>query len=534
MRELLTALQTDPTVRPRRMLAGVGALALVALALVGVKRAATPRSTTCRGGESRWAGVWEADGAPSPRKDAIRRAFDASGRGYAASAFANVSRLLDDYVRRWQAAYVDACEATAVRAEQSAEVLDLRMSCLRERVATASALSEVFARADGTVVENAVSAAGALPSLDRCADVKALKTVVKPPEDPATRKRVEALGVEVARITAERTAGHCPVAKQLAESLLPRAREVGYEPLLADALVTSAMLIESCVDTPVAFSWFRESFAASLASGYDENAARVAMMLAGYLPDRAGQTAEGRQWFDYARALMKRVGPKPTLEIWIHDADLGISLAEGKPGAAVEASRQGVEGRLKALGPDHPEMPVAYNNYGNALHADARDADSLAAFGEGRSAAMRLFGASHPVVAMISSNEGEVLNALGRYKDASADFRRALGIWATTGGVPYMQAFGLTGLGIALVGEGHPADAVAPLEEALATRVKVPGDKEHLAETRFALARALWPRDRARAATLGRQARDDLAHAETHSIRGLEDAVKAWLAAHAA
>ena len=69
--------------------------------------------------------------------------------------------------------YTDACEATHVRGEQSAEVLDLRMACLNERLGNARALSDVFATADGKVVENAVSAAAALPSLDRCADVAA-------------------------------------------------------------------------------------------------------------------------------------------------------------------------------------------------------------------------------------------------------------------------------------------------------------------------------------------------------------------------
>src|SRR5204862_7915843 len=123
----------------------------------------------CHGGGERWAGVWEAGGAASARKDAIHQAFAATGLSYAEPAFTSVSRALDEYARRWVSMYTDACEATHVRGEQSAEVLDLRMGCLQGRLGGVAALSEILARADGTVVQNAVSAAGALPPLDRCA-----------------------------------------------------------------------------------------------------------------------------------------------------------------------------------------------------------------------------------------------------------------------------------------------------------------------------------------------------------------------------
>ena len=83
--------------------------------------------------------------------------------------------------------YEEACEATQIHGEQSAEVLDLRMSCLQERLGGLRALTDVFSEANGDVVENAVSAANALGSLDRCADVPLLRSVVRPPEDPATR-----------------------------------------------------------------------------------------------------------------------------------------------------------------------------------------------------------------------------------------------------------------------------------------------------------------------------------------------------------
>jgi eukaryotic-like serine/threonine-protein kinase len=69
-------------------------------------------------------------GGAAARKDQIR----ASGKSYAEQSFAGASRFLDEYVGKWLGMYQETCEATHVRGEQSAEVLDLRMSCLQERL----------------------------------------------------------------------------------------------------------------------------------------------------------------------------------------------------------------------------------------------------------------------------------------------------------------------------------------------------------------------------------------------------------------
>ena len=65
----------------------------------------------------------------------------------------------------------------------------------------------MFSEATGEVVENAVSASNALASLDRCADVPVLRAVVKPPEDVATRAKVEDLRNRVAELKAKFDAG---------------------------------------------------------------------------------------------------------------------------------------------------------------------------------------------------------------------------------------------------------------------------------------------------------------------------------------
>src|SRR5262249_17292967 len=118
----------------------VAAVALLAIGAQVGRGALRPRP--CAGGPARLAGAWgPADVA------AARRAFLASGKASTASAFEAVRARLDDHARRWQEAYTDACEATQVRGEQSAEVLDLRMACLDDDLSAMSALARVLSGA---------------------------------------------------------------------------------------------------------------------------------------------------------------------------------------------------------------------------------------------------------------------------------------------------------------------------------------------------------------------------------------------------
>src|SRR5204863_5624913 len=111
MSALLTALETDPTVRWRRLGGGLAVSAALVVGLVAARRFTNTQHALCRGGGDRWAGVWEAGGEASARKDAVHRAFVATGRGYAERAFSSASRALDAYVGKWVAMYTDACEA---------------------------------------------------------------------------------------------------------------------------------------------------------------------------------------------------------------------------------------------------------------------------------------------------------------------------------------------------------------------------------------------------------------------------------------
>ena len=509
--DLITVFANDPAKRTKMWMIA-GTTLGVMLAAVGVAhRMGAGQHALCTGAGARLGGIWEPGSGTSERKAAVHRAFASSGKSYAEQAFTGAARLLDQYVTRWTTMYTDACEATQVRGEQSAEVLDLRMACLNDRLGNARALSDVFATADGTVVENAVSAAAALPPLDHCADVPLLRAVVKPPENPATRKRVDELRGSLADLIALRDSGQCARAMPRAGALISDVRAVGYQPLLAETLYESAQLGSSCGDIAETLQRLRDAHSAATASRNDEVAAQASALIPSFAMNRLGQVGVAREWLGVARGAVARLGRETLADAMLAQAEGMLAVSEGAFGRALTAAEHSIAVTRRLLGPDDPLTIQWVANKGNWQVTAGRLDEALQTDIQARTHFERVLGSEHPRVALVSNNEGEALNLLGRYPEAEVAYQRAVKLDRQSGVDADVLAWGLTGLGRALLGQKRPGAAVAPLEEALAIRIEKHAPPAQLAETRFALARALWSRaaDRGRAVTLAVSARAD-------------------------
>jgi serine/threonine protein kinase/tetratricopeptide (TPR) repeat protein len=533
MEGLLAALEADPSARRRnRLLVGALVAAVAGLAVTAHHLGGRSNNENmCAAGGSRLAGVWEP--APgSPRRTAIRRAMLATGAPDAERAFAGAGRFLDRYATDWRKMYREACEATHVRGEQSAEVLDLRMSCLRERLGNMQALTDLLASADASMVGNAVQAASALPSLERCADVKSLRAIVPPPDDPKKRHHVEELRGELARFTALKDTGQCDAAEKTSSELITRVRETAYTPLLAQTLDAASKLGDVCGDPVISVDRAREAYYAAIESRDDRTAADAAVVVAGLAADRLGQVRTARDWVGIGRATVRRIGKDPLLESTVLVAE-GTTLAvEGKHREALAEYQRAVELQKAILGPDHPITLASIGNVGNEMVAAGDFAEGLEVTTQALKGLERVFGGHDAWVAMSNTNRCEALNRLSRYTEAREACQRAVDISRLAKTDPFMLAYGLVGLGIACLGDGHPADARPVLEEAFRIRSEKHADAEHIGEVRFALARALWfERDeRARALSLARDAKADYASLAGHQPEKAE--IDAWLGGH--
>jgi tRNA A-37 threonylcarbamoyl transferase component Bud32/tetratricopeptide (TPR) repeat protein len=509
--DLLTALSNNPAKRTRSWMITATALAVTVSAVGVAHRMGTGQRAICTGGGARLAGIWEPGSGASERKAAIHRAFTATGRSYAEQAFTGAARLLDQYVARWTGMYTDACQATNIRGEQSAEVLDLRMACLNEHLGNARALSDVFAAADAKVVENAVSAAAALPSLDRCADVAQLRAVVKPPGDAATRERVTALRGVLADLIALRDSGQCARATTKAGALISDVRAVGYQPLLAETLYESAQLGSSCGDIAETLQRLREAHTAATGSHNDAVAAQASSLIPSFAMNRLGQVLVAREWLAVARGDVERLGRETLAHAMLAQAEGMLAVSEGDFARALEAADHSIAVTRRLLGPDDPLTIQWESNKGDWQETAGRLEEALQTDIQARTHFERVLGSEHPRVALVSNNEGEVLNLLGRHAEAEVAYDRAVMLDRQSGVDADVLAWALTGLGRARLGQKRATAAVAPLEEALAIRLEKKAPPAQLAETRFALAQALWsgPADQRRALALGASARSD-------------------------
>ena len=527
MAALLAELGRDPAAKRRWWIGGSVAGLLVATAAFGAHRLSAGRRTICAGGPGHSDAIWSA----GPR-EAVRRAFAASGNPRAAQAFATAGGLLDQYVQSWNGMYKEACEATQVRGEQSAAVLDLRMGCLDERLTSVRAVVSVFAGASSGVVDNAVATASGIPRLDRCADVTMLRAVMRPPDDKATRTRVAAVREEIARVGALGTAGQCDRAVTLGYQVVGEARNVGYLPIEAEALYALGSGAW-CMDPVKQSQVLQEAILAAEASQHDEIAIRASAIIQG------ADVESSRYWLRQAEAILSRfAGRHPILEAWIALRKANLAAGEGDYEEALRESQRALTLKIAALGSIHIDTAISEEEVANHLHDLGRDAEAEPVVRRAVDLFVRLLGGDNAQVAMALTNQSEILTGLGKFEAAHVAIDRALAIWNRRAESPLFLSYSLLDLGRLQLAEGRPREARATLERSLDLfgngGVGTLGSAVAKAEVELALARALWelPGKRRRAVAQARGARAVLVAAKVPPRKTAE--LDAWLAAHPA
>jgi len=509
MEALIAALARDPSRQRRRWVGGV-AMGVGLIAAFAAVRAPRTAESLCHGGPARFARVWEPDegaAAKTTRRSATRAAFLKTGVDTASDTWDRTARLLDRYRGDWLRMYGNACEATHLRGEQSADVLDLRMACLDERLGRVKALTDVFLDANPTVLENAVTATSALPSLDRCADVKLLRAVMPPPDDPAVRGRLESLRHDLARAKALNDSGQCAAALEVRRKLLADAETIAYPPLLADSL-TATIRRPGCMGHEDEIRSFRRAALLAMASHHEEAAAEAAMYLAHVHAERTPDVARARDWMDVASAIMQGIhGDHPLLETWRLKSLAVVFNKEGDIDQALSTIARGLTLVEKAQGIEHLDYASGLTVLGTILQDDKRFQEALDVYKRAADIFAKVGGRDHPLVALATVDTAETLNQLHRYAEAHPAAEEALRIWRRSRSSTFYQGYTLMTLGEALMGEGRPREAAARQEEALALLQSDPTPFQHAARFQLARALAASPETRPRALALAREAK---------------------------
>jgi tetratricopeptide (TPR) repeat protein len=258
---------------------------------------------------------------------------------------------------------------------------------------------------------------------------------------------------------------------------------------------------------------------------------------------------------------------------------VGQSLwALGRADEGLVAMRRTLAIREAAFQPGTPQVAMAHSNVAELLRSAGRPDEALLEVDEALTDAGADSVEPTANIGLIRAVRGSVLFDLGRLDEADAELRLALTVITAALGeddsqaalchnelgrallakkrigearVEFQKAFdieravrtsghvnlayGLHGLGACALAERAPARALAPLEQALALRESREGDPLELAETRFALARAIWDAggDRSRAVALAAAAAEALATRGPAGAALARD-IEAWRATHRA
>jgi serine/threonine protein kinase len=528
MDHLIRALVKGRTARRRRA-AGIAAGVAVLLVALGGWRVARGGRIKCAVPESRLENAWS--GHDDARREKIRRVFAASGRPTAETSWQRVSKALDEYVNQWSGMYVETCEATHVRGEQSGEVLDLRMACLSDNLDQVRALTNVFVSADGATIGRAVAATHDLTPIARCADVGLLKSAVALPRDQRTLETVRELRSSLREAQALRDVANFREAAARAVDLRPRVEAAHYQPLLAELLELIGSTGAQSGDFDYAERTSQQALFIAEAARDDVTAARATTNLIYLAGVRQNREREAETWMQLSESILDRLGPGyDRVRAWALNNFASVLQANGNHARAEATMRQAVALKEKVLGMDHPDVAISVHALANILDEVGRYQEALETVDRAIQILSTNGDPDSDLYAFAQNTRGEVLAALGRGSDAEAAQSLALRIFRTYPDPWERVSFPLQGIGHARLVRGSPATAIPVLEEALRIRERERANEYLIAETRFSLARALWEsgRDRKRGMSLAQQARKTFG---SHVFPRREQAVVRWLAA---
>jgi len=563
MRALLAALAADPAARQRRFaLAGLGLSALAAAGLL--LSTLRPDEEVCRGAERKLDGIWDPD-----VREQIRTAFTSSSRPYAADALTSTLQMLDAHTGTFVRLHRDACEATAIRKEQSQEMLDRQVACLERRLKDVRALTRLLAAADDDTVTQAVTATAALPSFEPCADRQAL---MASPGDPPTGALAEQLAVVQDQLAAGRQQvrlARYEEALVSATGALALARESGHLATIAESLVVFGTAQVHMGDRTTAERTLRDAAWTADEAGDDITRAEASghlIWVLGATPERAPEVADLAEG---ATRMLRRAGGDPLIEAALHN-NVGVAARRrGDAAHAVTEHEHALALRRQHLATDDPAIADSLLNLGSSL-ADADRFDAAEkALAEAEQIVRARYGDRHPRVAtalhthgIVSYRRGdygsaadlltaatkireaalpkgnpdlagsrhdlgEALLAAGRHEAALAEFTIAVTMREAAGANKSTLANSLGGQGRTELELGRPDAARVSLARAVDLLRDSP-DPIARAELEFAYAKALLDAEPARALALARGARDAYAAAKNTSKR---EVIDLWLAA---
>ena len=482
MPALLAALEADPGHRRRQLVVGLTAAAAFVGAIAwGLTRTPEPVEAPpkCQGAATALAEVW----TPA-RATALADRYAGLEQAWAGNVGAEVGRQLDAWTRRWAEGRTGACEATELRGEQSAALMDLRMACYDRKLDELAPTVELLTTGDPATLAKGVELVASLPDLELCADAESLRAAVPPPQDADARAEVAAIRTVLAESRALAKAGQPKPALALVEPLVARAEATAYPPVVAEVSYRRGALLIATGDIDAGRTALEAASMAAIATRDDDLAGSALEELISQVGYTDGDYEGGLRWARLAQALLDR-SPAPSQRRRAKLAE-NLGMVEFQAGH-FEVAREQIGVALALLaeldGPDHPSRANPLNVLGATYlrSGDYRKAGEL--FERSLAITERAYGPTHPQVAFPLNNLALVHERLAEFDEAAAAFERVLVILEAGHGEAHPNV-GLTRMNLGgillLAGRLEPAGvelarAVEILEAALGAEHQIIG-----------------------------------------------------------
>ena len=417
----LAELQVDPFANRKRALVGGGLVALAggAFALSMVMRSSGP--APCTGIEQQLAGVWDVS-----VKKQVHDGFLATKRPHAAAAFESLDRALDGYTAAWAKTAIESCRATRVAKNQTDDVLSLRQTCLDQRRDELGALTKLLADPGVSLVEKADKVVFELEPIETCNNVALLRAPGRPP--PELKAKLAEVHKVLADAKAQVIAGRYFPAMVSSQKSLDQARAIGYEPVIAEALVVRGIALTSTGNFQDGATTQMEAAWSAIAANRDDIATSAALAAAMMVSDAFGKPGEGKIWAHLAAVYAKRAGLDHVLEGRIATVNGVIAAQSGDNATAIAEHEKAYEAAIRREGRDSPAL------WSDELMLATTEVKALAYqraaahFEHAMALRAKIVGADHLDVALILSNIGICYRHLGQFDKARAAYEKTIAV----------------------------------------------------------------------------------------------------------
>ncbi len=507
MRELLSALQADPSLARRRWAFSglVATLLVAALALtVSLPRL---RARDCEARTEKLAEAWGPE-----RRAAAQAAFLASGQPWAQTVWDNTRAQMDTFLASWKAQRLDACDAHFLRRDQNEAQLALRLSCLDRRL---------------TEVTEAAIAVQRLTPASTCANLRALEARARLPE--AQLQVVSDVEQRLAEGRMFVALGRIDTARERLEPAVALARRLGNAETLGLALLELGRLERMTDHFAAARLALDEAARAALGGADDVTAVQALATQTSVVGWRLERPAEALALANVARGLLARVPKDVRLEALLDEAEGDARWVAADNTASLAAYQRALDGLLTLHIADDADVSrvrgaIAW------LSGQGREAIGLAA-----EALRRCEEALRPVHLECAFTE----LTLARAHLAAADAERTLTLatdsahrfeqLSATRTRKYSEA--LVVKVDALKALARPADALAATEQLVTALSAIEGNTDLKVSAGLRLAEAHWKgaADRPRAITVAERALELATEAQRPELAA---EATTWLSTH--